>query len=292
VEGVYFTSEVTIAVPNKGRLREPSLRLLEDAGMKPLCGDDRKLIVPTSRPGVRLLLARAMDIPLFVARGAADIGIAGDDAIAECGLYTSSCKWVRDRDLALLLELDFGACQVALAAPPRIREPASIATTMPTIASRYCGSAKIVRLQGALETAPLFGIAEAIVDQVDTGTTLRQNGLRILKVLMESRMNLFANPSSLKTKKAGLDRITLCLGAVLEARKRLMVKVNAASDLVRDALVKILPAMKSPDVSPLAGGGYALAAAVPRKGIEDLVVALKGSGGSDIVVTEPKLVVL
>jgi ATP phosphoribosyltransferase len=273
-------------------MREPSLRLLEDAGMKALCDDDRKLIVSTSRPGVRVLLARAMDIPLFVARGAADFGIAGDDAVAECGLYTSSCKWVRDRDLAVLMELNFGACKVALAAPPRVSEPQSIATTMPNIASRYCRSAKIIRLQGALETAPMFGIAEAIVDQVDTGTTLRENGLRILKVLMESRIRLFANPASLKTKKAELDRITLCLGAVIEARKRLMVRVNAATDLVRDTLVKLRPAMKSPDVSPIVGGGYALTAAVPKKDIEDLVVALKGSGGSDIVVTEPRLIVL
>lgn len=292
MEGVYFTNEVTIAVPNKGRVKEPSFQLLEDAGMKPVGGGDRKLSAPTSRPGVRLLLAGAMDIPLFVARGAADIGIAGDDAVAECGLYTSSCKWVRDRDLAVLLELDFGACKVALAAPPRVREPESIATTMPNLASRYCRNAKIIRLQGALETAPMFGIADAIVDQVDTGTTLRENGLRILKVLMESRMRLFANPESLKRKKPEIDRIKLCLEAVIEARKRLMVRVNAATDLVRAALVKILPAMKSPDVSPLVGGGYALTAAVPKKGIEDLVVALKGSGGSDIVVTEPRLIVL
>ncbi len=282
---------MTIAVPNKGRMREPLFRLLEDAGMKALGGDDRKLIVPTSRAGVRLLLARAMDIPLFVARGAADIGIAGDDAVAECGLCTTP-SWGRIRDLAVVMELDFGACKVALAAPPRIREPESIATTMPNLAERYCRSAKIIRLQGALETAPFFRIAEAIVDQVDTGTTLRENGLRILKVLMESRVRLLANPASLKSRKPEIDRIELCLRAVIEARKRLMVRVNAATDLIRDELVKILPALKNPDVSPIVGGGYALTAAVPEKGIEDLVVALKGNGGSGIVVTEPRLIVL
>ena len=78
---------------------------------------------------------------------------------------------------------------------------------------------------------------------------------------------------------------------MLEARKRLLVRVNAATDLIRDTLAKLLPAMKNPDVSPIVGGGYALTAAVPEKGIEDLVVALKGSGGSDIIVTEPRLIV-
>jgi ATP phosphoribosyltransferase len=285
-------------VPSKGRMKEPSSRLLEEAGMKPLDTDERKLVLPTSRPGVRVLLARAMDIPIYVARGAADLGICGEDAVRERGIPTSS-GWGINRELVELLRLDFGGCKVALAAPQRVKWPQkevlAIVTALPRITEQYCSrnsmGAKIIVLQGALEAAPGLGLTDAIVDQVVTGNTLRENGLRILDVIMESRMCLFGNPASLEAKKAEMDAAVLLLRAVIEARKRVMLRVNAATDTLRDTLAKLLPAMKSADVSPLAGGGYALAAAVPKEGLEDLLVKVKAEGGTGIVVEQPKLII-
>ena len=286
---------MTIAVPNKGRVREPSFRLLEDIGIKADMNDERRLILPTSRPGVRVLLARSMDIPLYVVRGVADLGIAGEDAMAERGIRVGSPPWPGGPSVANLLPLDFGACKVALAAPRGVKTPKSIATALPRITAEYCRktgiNADIIVLQGALEVAPRLGIAEAIVDQVATGTTLRENGLRILDTIMETRICLIGNPDSLKTKKKETDRIALCVQGVLEARKRVFLRVNAATDAVRDMVVKLLPAMKSPDVGLLASGGYTVAAAVPKRGLEDLVMELKSAGGSGIVVEALKLII-
>ena len=295
MEGVYFTNEVTIAVPNKGRVKEPSFRLLEDIGIKADMNDERRLIMPTSQPGVRILLARSMDIPLYVVRGAADLGIGGEDALAERGVISGSPPWPGGPSVVKLLPLDFGGCKVALAAPGGVKTPGSIATALPGITRAYCRkkgiNPDIVVMQGALEAAPKLGMAEAIVDQVATGTTLRENGLRVLDVIMETRMYLIGNPVSVKGKAEAIDQIVLLAQGVLEARKRVFLRVNAATDAIRDALVKLLPAMKSPDVGLLASGGYTVAAAVPKRGLEDLVMELKSAGGSGILVEALKLII-
>jgi ATP phosphoribosyltransferase len=275
---------LVIAVPNKGRVKEPSFRLLEEVGIKANLADERRLILPTSRQGVSVLLVRSMDIPLMVERGVADIGIAGQDAIAERGSKVEE-----------LVPLDFGSCKVALAAPRNVRIPKAIATALPRITERYCKGkhlkADIVELQGALESAPLLGIADSIVDQVATGTTLRENKLRILDVIMETRIFLIGNRISMKQKSAQIDQIALCVQGVLEAKKRMYLRLNAATDEIRDRIAGILPAMRSPDISDLVDGGYVLAAAVPKKGIEDLVVRLKAAGGSDIIVEQLKMII-
>lgn len=275
---------LTIALPNKGRVREPSFRLMEDVGIKADQAEERRLILPTSRSGVRILLVRAMDIPLMVERGAADIGIAGQDTISERGSKVEE-----------LVPLDFGSCRVALAAPRAVITPKCIATALPRITARYCRKAgikaDIVQLQGALESAPLLGIADSIVDQVATGTTLRENKLRILDVIMETRIFLIGNIASVKENAAMIDPIVLCVKGVLDAKRRMYVRLNAATEKIRDRLASILPAMKSPDVSMLADGGFVLAAAVPKKGIEDLVVRLKAAGGSDIIVEQLKMII-
>ena len=275
---------MVIAVPNKGRVKGPSFDLLEEVGIMANMADERRLILPTSRQGVSVLLVRSMDIPLMVERGAADIGIAGQDAIAERGSKVEE-----------LVVLDFGSCKVALAAPRGVKTPRRIATALPRITERYCKGrrlkADIVELQGALESAPMLGISDSIVDQVATGTTLRENKLRILDVIMETRIFLIGNPVSVKEKASEISQISLCVGGVLEAKKRMYMRLNAATDAIRDRVSGILPAMKSPDISDLVGGGYVLAAAVPKKGIEDLVVRLKAAGASDIIVESLRMII-
>ncbi|NYZ73874.1 ATP phosphoribosyltransferase [Candidatus Micrarchaeota archaeon] len=276
---------MTIAVPSKGRVREPSFRLLEDIGIKADASNERKLILPTSRPGVRLLLARTMDIPFLVGYGAADLGIAGLDAITEQVIATGTLP------VQQLLPLDFGACRVVVAAPDdvtSIRSIRSIATALPGITVNYCESeginAELIKFGGALEILPRLGIADAIVDQVVTGRTLEESCLRVLAVIMESQMFLMANLDSMKSRKSEIDWIVLAAEGALAGRTRIMIKVNAATEEIRDRLVKLLPAMKSPDVSPLEGCGYSIAAAVPKQGLENLIVSLKAAGGTDIIV--------
>jgi ATP phosphoribosyltransferase len=277
-------NELTIALPNKGRIQPPSLQLLEDIGIRARVNGGRELEVPTSKPGVRVLFARAQDIPLFVERGAADLGMTGKDCIAERGSRVEQ-----------LLDLDFGACKVALAAPRGVKVPKTIATALPNMAAAYCAGrgwdTRIVQLGGALESAPRLGIAEAIVDQVETGATLRENRLRVLDVIMESRMCLIGNAGSAEAKAGAIRDMVMLARGIMDARKRVLLKLNAAGAEARDRLARALPAMKSPDVTELACGGFSLLAAVPRKGLEELVVKLKGLGATDIVVSAIQMLV-
>jgi ATP phosphoribosyltransferase len=278
--------QLTIAVPNKGRMRDPSFKLLEDIGIKARPNGDRQLIVPTSKPDVKLLLSRMSDIPLMVERGAANLGFTGKDCIAE-----------RGSKVDVLLDLDYGICKVAVAAPNRVKRPKSIATALPNITAKFCQEngwdTEIVRLDGALETAPKLRIAEAIVDQVETGITLAENKLRILKVIMETRMCMIGVKDFLRRDDLVEQTMTICVLAkgIMDARMRVMLRVNASTDDIRDLIANHLPAMKSPDVARLACGGYSLAAAVPKKGIEDLVLRLKALGGTDIVINEINMIV-
>ncbi len=192
--------------------------------------------------------------------------------------------------------MDFGACKVALAAMKQVTKPRSIATALPNITASYCKEkgldAEIIELDGSLEFAPKLGLSEAIVDQVVSGDTLSENNLEILDVLMESQVFLVANKESLDLKKDEIYRIVLSMKGVLESRKRLLLQVNAKNGEICNTLVEILPAMKSPNVSPIAEGGFSLAAAIPKSGLTDLVAQLKQAGGTDIVVCPLKMVIL
>ncbi len=129
------------------------------------------------------------------------------------------------------------------------------------------------------------------MDQVDSGLTLDENYLSILDILMETKLYLIGNNESLKTKTDQTDLIILCVKGVLEARKRVLLKVNATTEEIKEKIAKMLPAMKSPDISNLASGGYSLATAVPKIGSEELVMQLKSIGGTDVLVSELKLII-
>lgn len=276
---------LTIAIPNKGRMKPPVLDLLKQIGYRVHGDNNRQLILPTERAGARVLLARAMDIPLMVERRAADIGITGQDTVAE-----------RDSAVEQVLELGFSKCKVVLAAPESVENPKSIATALPRITSAFCLreglTADIITMQGALESAPGLGIAEAIVDQMESGTTLRENNLHVISVIMETQAVLIANGVALDERRAEIDEIVLVTNGLMAANERVTIKVNAATLEIRDLLLGIIPAMKSPDLTPLADeGAVSLFAAVPRKGLEGLIVRVRKAGGTDIIVEEPKLII-
>ncbi|MEF8902199.1 MAG: ATP phosphoribosyltransferase, partial [Halovenus sp.] len=162
-----------IAVPNKGRLHDPTIELLERAGLHLVDGADRKLYADTVDPDVTVLFARAGDIPEYVADGAADIGITGYDQVRESAL-----------DLVELLDLGYGNCRLVLAVPEdaEVTEPSdlaggSVATEFPTITREYFEEVgidvDIVEVSGATELTPHVDMADGIVDITSTGTTLR-----------------------------------------------------------------------------------------------------------------------
>jgi len=189
---------LTIAV-SKGRIYEEALPLLAEAGITPI--DDpktcRKLILQTTRDDVQLVIIRATDVPTFVEYGAADLGIAGKDVLLEHGAES----------LYEPLDLNIACCRLMTAAhkdAPEISGRIRVATKYVKIAQRYFASkgiqAEIIKLYGSMELAPLVGLADCIVDLVDTGNTLKANGLEPRDLIMNISSRLVVNKAAMKMK--------------------------------------------------------------------------------------------
>lgn len=203
---------LTMALP-KGKLYEPTVQLLNRSGLGggSLEGEEsRRLFFDNDSLGLRFIVARPADVPTYVAHGAADLGIVGKDVLLE------------DHQVyAELLDLGYGGCRFVMAAPVELAASAApgalvpgrsitrVATKFPRVAEAYLRQkgwpAEIIVLHGAVELAPAAGLADAIVDIVSTGQTLRENRLVPLETIAESSARLIANPAALHLKREGLE---------------------------------------------------------------------------------------
>jgi ATP phosphoribosyltransferase len=265
---------LTIAVPVKGRLREPSVSLLEDAGLGPEQPGERALAFPCRNAPVDVLLVRAADVPEYVQDGVVDCGITGQDLVRERGARVEE-----------LLELGFGSCRLDAAVPEesqyqRIEDltGATIATVYPRLARELLPvEVQLVDVTGSVEIAPRLGLADAIVDLVSSGNTLRTNGLRSLGTLFSSQAVLIG--------KAGADAGTLVsmMRAVVEARAHRYLMLNTPETAL-DAVCEIIGS-RSPSVLPLAEPGMvAVHALVPAAEVWRLLPELEAAGASSILV--------
>ncbi len=273
-----------IAVPNKGRLHDPTVDLLERAGLTLVDGADRKLYADTVDPDVTVLFARSGDIPEYVADGAADLGITGYDQVRESGV-----------DLVELLDLGYGTCRLVLAVPEasdieRVAGLAggTVATEFPTITAEYFAEqdvdVDIVEVSGATELTPHVDIADGIVDITSTGTTLRMNRLGVVDEVLASSVRLFASPSVTDDPK--LDQVATALGSVLAAEGRRYLMMNVPEDRL-DEVREVIPGMGGPTVMDIAGGDrFAVHAVVDEDRVFETIAELKRVGASDILVTE------
>ena len=196
---------LTIAV-SRGRIYEEALPLLEEAGITPV--DDpkkcRKLILQTTRDDVQLVIIRATDVPTFVEYGAADLGIAGKDVLLEHGAES----------LYEPLDLKIAGCRLMTAAhkdAPEISGRIRVATKYVKTAQRYFANrgiqAEIIKLYGSMELAPLVGLADCIVDLVDTGNTLKANGLEPRDLIMDISSRLIVNKAAMKMKHQAIQSL-------------------------------------------------------------------------------------
>jgi ATP phosphoribosyltransferase len=200
----------------KGRFLEPSLELLSRIGIR--FGEDpaasRRLIFDSSDGRCRVILVKPVDAPTYVEYGAADAGIAGRDVLLEAAA-----------DVLQPLDLGFGKCQIAVAAQnteaaaDRHRPVVRVATKYSRVAMDYFNArgipVELIPLSGSIELAPLVGLADRIVDLVETGQTLRENGMRILDVIAESSAHLVVNRASYQTKRSEIVRLIADLEAAL-----------------------------------------------------------------------------
>lgn len=196
---------INIALP-KGRIGEKVYALLAASGYEcpSITEENRKLIFENKERGVRYFWVKPSDVPIYVERGAADAGVAGKDILLE---YSP--------DVYELLDLRIGKCRMAVAAPAGFRDDTGralrIATKFPKTAKRYFDSVgrdiDIIKLNGSIEIAPILGLSDVIVDIVETGTTLRENGLCVIEEIMAISARLIVNKSSFRFKNEAIERL-------------------------------------------------------------------------------------
>ena len=191
--------------------------MFEEAGYDcpDILEDSRKLFFENREKGVRFFWVKPSDVAVYVGRGAADLGIAGKDVLLE-----------HQPDVYELLDLNVGKCRMMVAAPESFRDNEDItlrvATKFPNIAERYySGKSRdidIIELHGSIELAPLLGLSDVIVDIVETGNTLRANGLEPKAEVCSISARLIANKANFKFKTKEIEDITEALGRVVERR--------------------------------------------------------------------------
>jgi len=272
-----------LAVPNKGRLVEPTLHLLHDAGLV-FEEHDRSLVARVQNFDLDILFVRTNDVIEFVGDGVADLGITGIDLLAETGA-----------ELPRIRELGYGRCRLAAAVPTDtpyqvVDDLAGlrVATAHPNTARRFFAERQIavdvIPISGAVEVAPRLGLAEAIVDLVSTGSTLVMNGLRPIGDVLASEAVLVANPGAHRQRTAQLESIDTMLSAVIAARGRKYLMMNAPAAKLPE-LENLLPGLESPSVIPLAHEGMiAIHSVVGADEVWDLLPRLKAAGASGILV--------
>ena len=196
---------LNIALP-KGRLGDKVYELFASIGYdcSEIYSDNRKLVFENAENGVRYLLVKPSDVAIYIAHGAADIGVVGKDILEE-----------GDFDIYELLDLGLGKCNMCVAAPNDYVEdfdrPLRVATKFVNIAKNYYISLnreiEIIKLNGSIEIAPLLGLTDVIVDIVESGKTLKENNLRVYEQIMPISARLIANKSSYKFKGEDIDRL-------------------------------------------------------------------------------------
>jgi ATP phosphoribosyltransferase len=279
-----------LALP-KGSLERATLALFEDADLavqRPSERDYRGTIADPRISEVRIL--RPQEIPRYVARGYFDLGITGRDWISETGsevvtisrLHYSKAT-ARPVKIVLAVPADSAIESVA-----DLKTGTRVSTEFPELTRRFFESHGLdvdIQLSYGATEAKVPDIVDAIVELTETGSSLRAAGMKIVETILVSYTELVANPVSYAepAKRHAMEQISTLLLGTLEARGRVLVKLNVAEDKLA-GVIDILPAMKAPTVSKLFGeGAYAVETVVPKSEINTLIPALKDHGATDII---------
>jgi ATP phosphoribosyltransferase len=271
-----------IGIPSKGRLAELAAELLVEAGLK-FRRQERSLFARVRDMPIDVTFLRTDDIPVLCAEGAIDLGITGSDLVEESGV-----------ELAARLALGLGNCRLAFCVPDDsdIKRPADlagsrIATSFPSVTERYLAkhqvAGHIVQLTGSVEVMIALGVADAIVDLVETGSTLAANRLRILDEIGQYETVLVQNPA---TKQSQLcDRVVRRLEGVVIARSYSLLEYNVPEAKLA-AAEKITPGFESPTINRLEEPGwFAVRAMVKRSEVIEIMEQLDALGASAILET-------
>ena len=275
----------------KGSLEAQTLRLFEEADLRVRRGSDRDYHGTIEDDRIeRVSILRPQEIPPYIQDGLFDVGITGQDWIAETDADVeeiatlSYAKSGTGHGTKVVLAVpNEHAANSAKEMPPGTR----ISTEFVRLTERYFDDlgieVKVSWSYGATE-AKVPEIVDAIVDITETGSTLRAHGMKIIETLLRSDPVLIANRESAAdpVKRAAIDDLTTLLLGALAAEGRVLIKLNVA-DEHRDAVLAVVPSMKAPTVSPLADGGFAIETVVDKRGVNRLIPELKAAGATDIL---------
>ena len=283
-------SLLRIAIQAKGRLNEDSMALLRDIGIK-IDESKRKFLAQAPDFPLEVLYLRDDDIPQVVSAGTADLGIVGLNEVAE----NSTDGTIGGSPLQIIRELGFGQCRISLAVPkaepcdsPAWFEGKRIATSYPNILRHYLSgigvNALIEVIAGSVEVAPAAGIADAIFDIVSSGGTLVSNGLKEVEKVFHSQAVLVACGQLPATKQPLLDELLFRIDSALVSRQKKYLVMNLPQEAIEQA-VRIVPAMRSPTIMPLAAQGwYAMHAVIEESQLWEKIRQLKAIGAEGILV--------
>ncbi len=275
----------------KGSLEKATLELFEAADLRVLRGSDREYRGSIEDPRVEsVAILRPQEIPTYVAEGLFDVGITGRDWIEETGAEVVSLgelhyskATARPVRIVLAVQDESPVTEAA-----ELRDGVRISTEYPELTRRYfekLGIRADVRLSYGATEAKVPDIVDAVVELTETGRALRTAGLRIIDTLLVSFTELIANPASCEddAKRHAMGQVHTLLQGTLEARGRVLVKLNVSEDDL-DRVIAMLPALRAPTVSKLFGtAAYAVETVVPKAEINTLIPALKDAGATDII---------
>ncbi|VEU33484.1 unnamed protein product [Pseudo-nitzschia multistriata] len=277
------------AIPKKGRLHEKVVEALKGAGIE-FRREARLDVAVCNGLPITLIFLSASDIAKFVGEGNVDLGITGQDMVAENQVVVNS-----------ILDLGFGKCRLSVQAPvaDKIEDVTAlagkrIATSFPNLTKKFFDeydeklgvSTSIQYISGSVEAACGLGLADAVVDLVETGTTMRAAGLEVVHDILSTQATLISNPNS--EHKDLVTKIQRRIEGYITATKYVMVMYNISNELMQDA-IKITPGKKSPTITSLeCGTTKAVSALILKKEVSDKMDALHDVGATDILVLDLK----
>ena len=278
-----MNENLRIAVQKKGRLYDGSMALLKECGIDVSNGNNQLRVQAANFP-LEVFFLRDDDIPEYVQDAVADIGFVGQNVIAE-----------KNKQINAVEKLGFGKCRLSIAIPKSgtIRSIADlsdkkIATSYPLVLSNFLEQknikATIQEISGSVEIAPRIGLADAICDLVSSGSTLFSYELTELETVLQSEAVLISNKKLSVEKQNLLDKLLFRIRAVKKAKNNKYVLLNAPNDKL-EAIIKILPGMKSPTILPLAESGWSsVHSVISENDFWNVIESLKANGAQGILI--------
>lgn len=275
-----------IAIPNKGRLSEKIYELLNKAGLNFETKSERSLQVFTQDGKYCLIFVRTQDIPRFLDAQVADVGFTGWDVVCEEGFELDKVK-----------EFDFGYCKMVVAVRDEdcyesskdLPDSINVATSFPNLARKYFEKlgkkVKIIEVSGAVEITPSLGLSDVVVDITSTGSTLKQNSLKVIDGIMESTAVVVARKNLDNDKQCKLDSLIRALNSVIDANEKKYLMAHVPKNVV-EKIKDFLPGLSAPTVTTLLGDNenVVIHVVVDKDKVFESIDCLKNYGGQGILI--------